>query len=589
MRQFRLTDSGRPRVGRLGPLRRRRGAIVVLSAVLMIIMMALLALSMDTGYMFTVQARLDRAVDAAALAGAAVLIDGEDQAEQTALEYLIRNPVGQPASILTSNELVELTAQFIAQHNNDYEILWGNWNPVTNEVEQTGEIPSALEVKMTYPNLPLFFGRVLGKSHFDVHSRAVAMYQPRDIMLVLDFSASMNDDSEFGAISRFGKPAIMEGLQTIYQELGSPVYGNMEFDPKYITVFGQPAGENRPQISVEYRYKSVYVESTLDLSNVVLLFSNGATQTFDGLSGTSGVFKGTDGNNNRPITRVWVKSGDNASGEGPDYGEPFDFSSGTIRDTIRIALGLDGLPRPYSGTTWNAFIDYCRNNSTNRSAGFEYMFGYANLINYWLEQRPAYSQTPDLWKVSAQPVTALKDAVDVFMDYIQIIDTNDRMGLSIYNASNGNAVLETGLTTNIQLVADITRLRQAGHYNSYTNIGAGMQTAREHLEAHGRPNAFKMIVLMTDGVANWNNGSYNISAARDHVISEANAAAALRYPVVAISLGGGADTGLMDEVGSITQSTHFNVPGGQPVASYRDALFDVFRAIANARPLKLVK
>jgi hypothetical protein len=25
------------------------------------------------------------------------------------------------------------------------------------------------------------------------------------------------------------------------------------------------------------------------------------------------------------------------------------------------------------------------------------------------------------------------------------------------------------------------------------------------------------------------------------------------------------------------------------VASYRDALFDVFRAIANARPLKLVK
>ena len=217
------------------------------------------------------------------------------------------------------------------------------------------------------------------------------------------------------------------------------------------------------------------------------------------------------------------------------------------------------------------------------------MFGYANLINYWLEQRPAYSQTPVLWDVSAQPVTALKDAVDVFMDYIQLVDTNDRMGLSVYNASNGNARLETSLTTNIQLVADVTRQRQAGHYHSYTNIGAGMQTAREHLQANGRPNAFKMIVLMTDGVANWNNGSYNIEAARAHVISEANAAAALRYPVVAISVGAGADTGLMDEVASITESTHFNVPGGQSVADFRDAMFEVFRAIANARPLKLVR
>ena len=264
MRYFRLTDFGRPRVGRPSPLRRRRGAIVVLSAVLMIVMMALLALSIDTGYMFTMQTQLDRAVDAAALAGAAVLIDGEDQAEQTALEYLIRNPVAQPTSILTSNELVELTAEFIAEHSNDYEILWGSWNPVTHQVEQTGEIPSALEVTMTYPNLPLFFGRVLGKSHFDVHSRAVAMYQPRDIMLVLDFSASMNDDSEFGAISQFGKPTIMAGLQTIYEELDTPVYGNMVFDPKYITVSGRPpGGADQPQISMEYRYRSVSVQSTL--------------------------------------------------------------------------------------------------------------------------------------------------------------------------------------------------------------------------------------------------------------------------------------------------------------------------------------
>ena len=124
-------------------------------------------------------------------------------------------------------------------------------------------------------------------------------------------------------------------------------------------------------------------------------------------------------------------------------------------------------------------------------------------------------------------MTALKDATDMFMDYIREVDTNDRVGLVMYDATDGNAKLETGLTTNLDLVPAIVRQRQAGHYHDYTNIGAGMQKAREHLIAQGRINAFKMIVLMTDGVANWNNGSYNITAAKNHVLSEAAADARL--------------------------------------------------------------
>jgi hypothetical protein len=115
-----------------------------------------------------------------------------------------------------------------------------------------------------------------------------------------------------------------------------------------------------------------------------------------------------------------------------------------------------------------------------------------------------------------------------------------------------------------------------------------MQTAREHLVAQGRVNAFKMIVLMTDGVANWNNGSYNITAAKNHVLSEAAADASLNYPVVAISLGAGADTNLMQQVADITESRHYNVPGGQTIGDYAQGLMDVFRAIAEARPMKLV-
>ncbi len=565
--------------------KRRRGAIIVLTAILMVVLMGLLALSIDTGYMYTMQTELDRSVDAAALAGAASLVQGSSAASDKVVEYLVRNPVGNSNDAITDDRLAEFTTQFLADHSDDYDVRVGNWNPVSGQLESVEQYPSAVAVSMRYPNLPLFFGRVLGKDSFSIQSQAIAMYQPRDIALVLDFSGSMNDDSELQAISKLGYDNVMANLQQIYSELGSPQYGDMQFQPQYITVEGQPpADPTQPQITVEYRYNEVYVTSTLNLENVVLKFSDGSTRTFSGLSGTTGTFSYSG----KAIYRVWVKSGNNLSGEGWNYGEPFDFSSYTIRSTIKHALGLDTVPYPYPSGSWDSFIDYARSNSNNANAGFKYKFGYANLIGYWLEQQASHNQTPDLWKVSAEPVTAVKDAVGVFMDYIQAVDTNDRLALVVYDGPDGNALLETPLTTNLPLVADLARHRQAGHYHNYTNIGAGMEAARHELEQNGRTMAFKMIVLMTDGRANWHNGVYDMTAAYNQVISEAYASAGLKYPIVTISLGVNADAGLMNQVAEITQSRTFNVPGGASVSAYRDGLYQVFRDIADNRPLKLV-
>ncbi|MGM0489428.1 MAG: vWA domain-containing protein, partial [Planctomycetota bacterium] len=456
-------------------------------------------------------------------------------------------------------------------------------------------------------NLPMFFGKALGQRSFDMASESIAIYQPRDILLVLDLSGSMNDDSELKSIGRFGKDVIMDGLETIYQELDSPEYGDvMEFEPQYITVEGvDPALPSMPKITVEYRYRSVYVTSTKDLSNVVIRGYDDHDTKFDGLSGHAGTF----GTGDR-IKRVWVKSGPNDSGEGPGYGEPFDFHPDRIRAIIKTALGLDDVEYPYNSGSWNDFIDYGRYDWDNYNAGFHYQFGYANLINYWLERKPAHHQTRDLWKVSAQPITAVKDAVDAFMEYVTLVDTNDRLGLAVYNTSDGEGEVievENGTGELVPLIHDTvmegegfdkvveaSNRRQAGHYHDYTNIGAGMEAAREMLKTEpdggaGRVGAFKMIVLMTDGRANWHNGSYSTSAAEHHVISEAYAAADQHLPIVTISLGAGADTGLMQEVADITHSRHFNIPGGQSVDEYRQELIDVFREIADDRPLQLVK
>ncbi len=237
---------------------RRPGAIIVLTAILLIVLMALLALSIDTGYMYTMQTELDRSVDAAALAGAASLVEGTDTAADKVVEYLVRNPVGDNPGAITDDTLAAFTSHFLHQHADDFSVAIGNWNPDTGQLEPAGQYPSAVEVTMTYPNLPLFFGRVLGKDNFSISGRAIAMYQPRDIVLVLDYSGSMNDDSELRAISKLGYESVLENLEQIYGELGSPQYGLLEFTPKYIVVKGAtPEGDGHPEIKVEYRYRSV--------------------------------------------------------------------------------------------------------------------------------------------------------------------------------------------------------------------------------------------------------------------------------------------------------------------------------------------
>src|SRR5690606_4616801 len=93
------------------------------------------------------------------------------------------------------------------------------------------------------------------------------------------------------------------------------------------TVVGQSASGCSPQVTVTFHgdQTSVSIQSTKDLSNVVLEYADGAHQKFDGLNqGQTGTFQGTGANSGKMITGLWVKSGCNQSGDGPGYGERFD-------------------------------------------------------------------------------------------------------------------------------------------------------------------------------------------------------------------------------------------------------------------------
>jgi hypothetical protein len=544
----------------------RRGNIVVLSAVLMVVLLGMVAFAVDVGYIHNTNAELKRTADAAALAGVAVLVDGTEAAEATIHDFVEANPVNG-----------------IAVSQSETEIETGMWDDQTRTFTAAAETPTALRVRVRRDDQGLFFARVLGRDNFDAAAESIATFRPRDIVLVLDYSASMNDDSEFQAFNSMGQSTVEANLQQIYGELGSPAWGNLPFAPTHFKQTGRsPQNSNEAQIHTTFKPTEIYVTSTKNLENVVLQFSDNVKQTFSGLSGTTGTFKGSGGNANKWITRAWVKSGTYLSGEGTNYGERFEDTV----SRIKTYFNLGSTAFPSNGTTWDTWINYVKNDSTNKTAGYRRMYGGLNVTNYLLEERPRYDQTPTLWQTSEQPITALKNSVTVFLSYLQEVDTDDRLGLSVYNSSNQTALLESPLTHDFELIEDISRERQAGHYDEYTNIGAGMQKARVELQNNGRVGAQKIMILMTDGVAN---KPTNTTTAKAFVRQEAALAAAAGIPIVTISLGAGADVPLMQEVADTTGGAHFNVPGGQSIDEVEEDLKEVFGQVADDRPLKLVQ
>lgn len=90
-----------------------------------------------------------------------------------------------------------------------------------------------------------------------------------------------------------------------------------------VALLASMTGSDAAEIEVVFDCGSVSVSSSKDISNVVLVFEDGSEQKLDGLSGREGTFSGSGDHDGKVIDAVYVKSGDNASGEGPGAGEHF--------------------------------------------------------------------------------------------------------------------------------------------------------------------------------------------------------------------------------------------------------------------------
>src|SRR5690606_8926823 len=118
----------------------RRGALVVLFSILLVVLVAILALTIDVGYLYTVRTDLQRASDAGALAGAGQLMESPAAAVAAAREYTRKNFIG--------------THQLRA---NDVDVELGQWDPHTQDFVPGLQPFDAVRVQAQRPQTPTFF------------------------------------------------------------------------------------------------------------------------------------------------------------------------------------------------------------------------------------------------------------------------------------------------------------------------------------------------------------------------------------------------------------------------------------------------
>jgi hypothetical protein len=167
--------------------RARRGAILILSALLLTFMLVVVAFGLDYGYLFNARSELQRTADAASMAGCWQLIaddilkpngDTDEVIENTRLatvEYAAANMVAGSAPLVDAN----------TDNNPEGDILVGHLDSADSPVDSmdytTPKRFNAVRIKIHRDatrngEVPFFFARIFGHTGFETKSEATAYF-----------------------------------------------------------------------------------------------------------------------------------------------------------------------------------------------------------------------------------------------------------------------------------------------------------------------------------------------------------------------------------------------------------------------------
>jgi len=201
----------------------RRGATLVLVALMTVIMVGMVAFAVEIGRMYLVRAQLQTAVDAGALAAAIHLQQDQldvDGAIEAANEFVQENRVGWLVTVPEDAITVEA----------------GDWDSDSRSFSLGGLDVNSVRVAATQADEPLMFAAVFGHTSFAVPAEAIASAggQPMDIILTLDLSGSMEHEGRIEALQN-AAPVFVDAIREVGEndQIGVMGYGAIagEYDP----------------------------------------------------------------------------------------------------------------------------------------------------------------------------------------------------------------------------------------------------------------------------------------------------------------------------------------------------------------------
>lgn len=170
----------------------RRGIVAVMTAAIMLLLLGMISLVIDLGYVMIVKTQTQAVADAAALAGAKGFYSSPAAVQSLAINCAKQNTVNGQAVALTASNVV-----------------LGTWNATTDTfipaaTTSAADNGNACQVTVS-ATITLFIAPVFGVASASVSSSAVAGVQRWDVVLVLDISGSFADDV----------PTAVTGMQAI--------------------------------------------------------------------------------------------------------------------------------------------------------------------------------------------------------------------------------------------------------------------------------------------------------------------------------------------------------------------------------------
>ncbi|MEP0847722.1 MAG: VWA domain-containing protein [Phycisphaerae bacterium] len=579
----------------------RRGAAAVYLAISMTTVFGMAALAVDVGTLYSAKAELQRAADSAALAAASFLVDGgtsdvEDLAFATADSYARMNEV--------------LNAENGLSESGDVELGRAVYDPVSGrfDFQATSAPYDAVRVTVRRTEgseggpIGLAFARLFGHDSQGLTARAAAMLVPRDISVVIDLSGSMNDDSGLVYWSRTdGGYANTRDIWAALDgpEPSRPYLPGSELDTEYASdtgpTFGLLNNWGDPLLPSSYSASSdpglLNIPRYGNISNSTI--QNSLTSRGYSADEISVLLSGSrDSNSTHWKDRVGVLLGLAEWRSGRPGGK---YTSGGDGDSYVESGEMLWVAYPswrVSGWTWLDYVNWVATTSqysSGNNAGFRNRYGLKTFIDYLLVSYPQITRNNNLWATPEQPVQAVKDAVQTMVDVISELDSMDHVSLEVFATTSRH---EVNLTDDLQTVAETLYHRQAGHYDTTTNIASGLAQAINELQsARARPNANKLIILMSDGVPNTDEqGNYlgdGSDAARQYAVDRAQQAADLNFRIYTVSVGYYSDRPLMQEIAAIGRGEEFYAAGSPE--EYQQQLEDIFRSLGGKRPVALIE